>query len=189
MQKVFSIVTTIIVFVSFAAAVRQQTPPKVPINQLLDDWIASTEKQLMTAAGAMPEEKYSFAPTSGEFTGVRTFAEQIKHLAANNYRMAALMMNQQPTPDQESERGPDSVQSKSQIIEYLQGSFASLHKSVATITSQNVDEPLAIMAKRPPSHQTRVQLVIDVIAHDYDHYGQMVEYLRMNGIIPPASRK
>jgi hypothetical protein len=137
----------------------------------------------------MPEEKYSFAPSNGEFTGVRTFAEQVKHLAANNYRVAAYMVSQQPTADQEVEKGPESVTSKAQIMDYLQGSFVALHKSVATFNSQNLDEPLPIMAKRSHLVQTRVQLTIDTIAHGYDHYGQMVEYLRMNGIVPPASRK
>lgn len=189
MKSLISLATTTLVFVSIAAGVLQQPPSKVPIHQLLDDWVTNTEKQLLPAADAMPENKYSFVPTSGQFNGVRTFAEQIKHLAANNYRMAAFMLNQPATQDQESEQGPESIKSKAQIMDYLQGSFVALHKSVATINSQNVDEPLPIMAKRSPAHQTRVQLTIDAIAHDYDHYGQMVEYLRMNGIIPPASRK
>jgi hypothetical protein len=62
----------------------------VTIGQALDYWITNTEKEVVSAADAMPEEKYSFAPTAGEFTGARTFAQQIKHLAANNYRMAAV---------------------------------------------------------------------------------------------------
>ena len=73
-------------------------------------------------------------------------------------------------------------------MDYLEGSFAALHKSVATISKRNLEKPLPIMSNRNPAHRTRVQLTIDAIAHDYDHYGQMVEYLRMNGIVPPASR-
>ena len=95
------------------------------VGQALDFWISNTETRVVSAADAMPEEKYSYAPTAGEFAGVRTFAQQIKHLAANNYRMAAYILNQTPTPDQESEAGPDTVQSKAQIMDYLKGSFAS----------------------------------------------------------------
>jgi DinB superfamily len=91
----------------------------------LDFWISNTEKQVISAADAMPEEKYSFAPTAGEFAGVRTFAEQVKHLAANNYRMAARMLGQNATPDQEAETGPDNVRSKEEILRYLKGSFSA----------------------------------------------------------------
>src|SRR5437764_14809721 len=85
---------------------------RLTVSQALDFWINNTEKMVVNAADAMPEDKYSFAPTGGEFTGVRTFAKQIKHLAANNYRMAAYILSQTPTPDQEAETGPDNVQTK-----------------------------------------------------------------------------
>jgi hypothetical protein len=86
---------------------------------------------------------------------VRTFAQQVKHLAANNYWMAAMMTQREYTEELSSERGPDSVTTKPQIMKYHEGSFAALH---------------------------------DAVAHSYDHHGQIVEYLRMNGILPPASR-
>jgi hypothetical protein len=156
------------------------------VGQALDFWIANTETRVVSAADAMPEEKYSFAPTAGEFAGVRTFAQQIKHLAANNDRMAAYILNQTPTPEQESEAGPDTVQSKAQIMDYLKGSFAVLHRAMATINEGNMLKPMA--ASPGPLQKTRLQLAVDAVAHSNDHYGQMVEYLRMNGIIPPASR-
>jgi uncharacterized damage-inducible protein DinB len=156
------------------------------VSQALDFWITNTENRVVSAAGAMPEEKYTYAPTAGEFAGVRTFAQQIKHLAANNYRMAAYILNQTPTPEQETETGPDTVQSKAQIMDYLKGSFAALHRAMATINEGNMLKPMA--ASPGPLQKTRLQLAVDAVAHSNDHYGQMVEYLRMNGIIPPASR-
>src|SRR5580693_3627682 len=157
---------------------------RLTVSQALDFWISTTENEVVPAADAMPGEKYSFAPTAGEFTGVRTFAQQVKHLAANNYRMAAYILGQTPTPEQESETGPDAVQSKAQIMEYLNGSFAALHRAVATINEKNIVEPLAHF---PGTKQnTRLQLAEDVVAHSFNHCGQMVEYLRMNGIVPPA---
>jgi hypothetical protein len=160
---------------------------RLTVSQALDFWITNTENEVVAAAGAMPEEKYSFAPTKGEFTGARTFAQQVKHLAANNYRMAAYILGQTPTPDQESETGPDRIQSKTQVMDYVKGSFAVLHRAMAVINDGNLLEPLAAF----PGHwqRTRLQLAEDVVAHSYDHYGQMVEYLRMNGIVPPASRR
>jgi len=159
---------------------------RLTVSQALDFWISRSEEMVVTTAEAMPEEKYLFAPTAGEFAGVRTFAQQVKHLAANNYRMAAYILGEKPTPEQVSETGPDAVRSKAQILAYVQGSFAVLHRAMAVINQQNMLEPLNI----PLSGQkTRLQLAEDVVAHSSNHYGQMVEYLRMNGIVPPTSRR
>jgi DinB superfamily len=161
--------------------------PSLTVSQALDFWIATTETAVVSAADAMPEDTYGFAPTKGEFAGVRTFAQQIKHLAANNYRMAAYILGHTPTAEQESETGPGTVQSKTQIMDYLRGSFASLHRAVATINAGNLLKPMAAFPS--PLQKTRLQLAEDVVAHSFNHYGQMVEYLRMNGIVPPASRR
>src|ERR1700722_18584429 len=169
------------------ARVQNSQPATIrTVSQALDFWITITENEVVPVAGAMPGEKYSFAPALGEFTGVRTFAQQIKHLAANNYRMAAYILNQTPPPEQESEAGPDAVQSKAQILSYLKGSFAALHKAMAAINEENMLKPVA--ASHSSQQKTRLQFAIDAVAHSSNHYGQMVEYLRMNGIIPPASR-
>ena len=155
-----------------------------PVSQALDFWITITEKQVVSAADAMPEGRYSFAPTAGEFTGVRTFAEQVKHLSAANYQLAARILGEKPRHGEHGEIAPDSIKSKTQIMDYVKGSFAELHRAVASIGEGNVLEPLA-----SPGPRTRLECAVDAVAHSYDHYGQMVEYLRMNGIVPPASRK
>ena len=163
-------------------------PTGTTMSQALDFWISNTENDVVSTADAMPEEKYDFRPTAGEFVGVRTFAQQVKHLAANNYRMAAHVLGQPATADQESETGPGDVQSKAQIMDYLRGSFSALHQSVATITLGNALSPAFPERVETARQNTRVQFAVDAVAHSYDHYGQMVEYLRMNGIVPPASR-
>ena len=172
-----------------AASTTAPLQPGTTISQALDFWITNTEKDVVSAADAMPEEQYSFVPASGEFAGVRTFGQQIKHLAANNYRMAVRMLAETPSPDQESETGPDAVRSKSEIMDYVRGSFAALHRSVDAITAENAVAPVLATRIGTAQQNTRVQFAVDAVAHSYDHYGQMVEYLRMNGIIPPASRK
>jgi uncharacterized damage-inducible protein DinB len=157
------------------------------IAETLDSWISRMETLVVDVADAMPADKYSFAPptTIGDFSGVRTFAQQVKHLSANNYRMAALILLQKPTAEMENETGPDSVKTKAEIMEYLKESFAALHKAVATIDAKNVVEPIPTSSSW---QKTRLSFAEDVVAHDMNHFGQMVEYLRMNGIIPPESR-
>ncbi len=184
MRVTFCILFCLLLVISSHIAVGQN---RLTVSKALDFWITTTEREVVSAAEAMPECKYSFAPTKGEFTGVRTFAQQAKHLAANNYRMAAYILAQTPTTEQESETGPDTVQSKAQIVEYVRGSFAALHRAVAAINENNLLDPMS--ASPSPLQRTRLQLAEDVVAHSYDHYGQMVEYLRMNGIVPPSSRK
>ncbi|MGH9773880.1 MAG: DinB family protein [Candidatus Acidiferrales bacterium] len=170
------------------AAHAQTSKPTGPLSasEVLDAWIANTETHTVQVAEAMPEEKYSFAPTNGEFKGVRTFAEQLKHLAANNYWIAAKILGEKPAADQENESGPDSVKTKAEIVEYVKDSFGALHKAVASIDGQNEVAPIAGVSGT--WQRTRLGLAVDAVAHSFDHYGQLVEYLRMNGIVPPDSR-
>ena len=154
------------------------------ISKELDAWITRTEELLVPAADAMPEEKYSFAPSAGEFQGVRTFAEQVKHFAATNYILAAAALGEKPPHGERNETAPDSVRTKAEIMDYLRASFALLHRAAASITPGNETE---IIGTRPRG--TRAGFIIDALLHSQNHYGQMVEYLRMNGIVPPESRR
>jgi len=156
-------------------------------GEVLDHYIANVEGEFVPAAEAMPEDKYSFAPPSGEFKGVRTFAQQVKHVAAVNYLIAAAILGEKPPVDTGGENGPDAIKSKSQIVTFLKESFAYVHKAVPGITEHGSLETV----KNPFGDRpvTRLELAAWIPGHSFDHYGQMVEYLRMNGIIPPASRQ
>ena len=156
------------------------------VTQVLDRSIANMEQEFVPAVEAMPEERFGFAPTNGEFKGVRTFGEQVKHVAAVNYMFGAAILSEKVPVDVGDESGPVSVKTKAAILNYLKESFAYVHKAVLTINEKNLVEPI----KSPfgEGTVTRLGLATSVAAHGFDHYGQMVEYLRMNGIVPPASR-
>jgi uncharacterized damage-inducible protein DinB len=158
------------------------------ITGVLDTQLSILEREFTGAAEAMPEDKYSFAPTNGNFKGVRTFAQQVKHVATANDRFFGSILGQTPptAPDEGvGSNGPDAVQTKAQILQYLKESFALGHKAIATINAENAVTPLENPAV--PFLGTRAALAIFVCAHAMDHYGQMVEYLRDNGLTPPAS--
>jgi hypothetical protein len=155
------------------------------MSRALDEWVGRTEELIVPAAEAMPEEKYFFAPTNGEFAGVRTFAEQVKHLAAANYQLGARILGERPPHGEHGENAPDNVKTKAEIVEYLKGSFAYLHKAAGSIDENNAAVPVQLPGG--PSG-TRVGWLVDALAHSQNHYGQMVEYLRMCGIVPPESR-
>jgi len=156
-----------------------------PLANFYDRQLKDVEQDFMSLAGAMPADKYNFAPTNGAFTGVRTFAQQAKHVATTLYQISSAALNQKPPVDiGTGENGPDSVRTKEQVIEYLKGAFAFTHKSIATLTAQNQLENVTSAEGTLP----RVFTASFVTAHTYDHYGQMVVYARMNGVIPPASQ-
>ena len=69
------------------------------IATVLDKNLGNVEKEFVSAAEAMPEDKYTFAPTEGEFKGVRSFAAQVKHVAAVNYVIAAAVLGEKPPVD------------------------------------------------------------------------------------------
>jgi hypothetical protein len=158
-----------------------------PSSQVLDDWVTRWEEKIVDVAEAMPADKYSFAPASSGFKGVRTFAEQVKHAAAANYILAAAALGEKPPADAGGETGPDALRTKADITGYVKGSFAALHKAAAVIDEKNT---VVISPGISPLQGTgtRLGLVVEALLHSANHYGQMVEYLRMNGVIPPASR-
>ena len=176
----------LVVVLSKSATAQKQAPVPAQngtVSQVLEFWISETERLVVPAAEAMPESSYSFAPTNGEFKGARTFAEQVKHLAAANYQLGAGALGEDPPAGTQNESAPSSIRAKAEIMEYLRGSFACLHRAAAATNEKNMNEPIAAKGGR-----TRMWLLIDAVAHSSNHYGQMVEYLRMNSIIPPASR-
>ena len=156
-------------------------------RQVIDEWVTREESQLVGIADAMPAGKYTFAPTEGEFTGVRTFVQQVKHVAAANYILAAGMLGENPPVDAGDETGPDSLRTKAAVVEYLKASFAYLHAAVSGIGDQNPVIPTPGISPLQ-GRATKLGLAVEALMHGLDHYGQMVEYLRMNGIVPPASR-
>jgi hypothetical protein len=166
-------------------AQEQQAAPT--IASAVDRAVGNIEKQMVDAAEAMPEEKFNFSPESlnipgAEYKGVRTFALQVKHVAASNYFLWSSVTGDKIPEDLRGGNGPENVKTKADIIKLLKDSFVLGHKAAAALTAQNM------LQLAEGSKSTRLHLATFAVAHAFDHYGQMVEYLRMNGIVPPASR-
>jgi uncharacterized damage-inducible protein DinB len=166
--------------------------PSTPdtIASAIDREISLVEKEVVEAAEAMPESKFDFSPeklniSGSDYKGVRTFGQQLKHVAASNYLIWSPITGEKAPDTANDGKGPDSMTAKADIIKYLKDSFAFGHNAVATLNDSNLVQPI-IRNNRPPT--TRLFLATFAAAHAFDHYGQLVEYLRMNGIVPPASR-
>ena len=188
MKNVF-LLALVLAFCSFGLAQAKDEPKKdepKTVTQILDGGVKVIESEFVPAAEAMPEDKYGFAPTNGEFKGVRTFAQQVKHVSAVNYLVAAAILGEKPPVELGGESGPDTIKTKADIVKFAKDSFAYAHKAVATVTAANATSEVA--SPFGQGKMTRMGLATVFGWHGFDHYGQMVEYLRMNGIIPPASR-
>jgi hypothetical protein len=158
---------------------------RTPMAKTMDFELSILEHDLVPLAEAMPAAQYDFAPTNGEFKGVRTFGEQVKHVAGGTYRSSATILGEKPPVDLgEGYSGPANLKTKEDIVQFLKGAFAYAHRAMAMLTEANSGEEVDAGWGK----QSRLFMADLIIWHSYDHYGQMVVYARMNGIIPPASR-
>ena len=163
--------------VSGCGARRQRRDAKPTFASVLDHQFTGTEKTVVPAADAMPADKYDFAPTQGDFKGVRTFGAEIKHMAVANYFYAATILGEKPPVDLGGgPDGPANIKSKAEIMKFLNDSFVYAHKAINSITEANVLEP--IKAPRGPNTTTRLALAISLCSHPY-------RPLRPDGRIPP----
>jgi hypothetical protein len=166
----------------------QAQEPATTIASAVDHEISNAETQIVEVAEAMPEDKFNFSPetlniSGGDYKGVRTFAQEVTHIAASNFAIWSPLTSDKFPKDFMGGNGPENLKTKAEIIQFLKDSFALGHKAAATLTIENMLQPAE------GSKSVRLHLAEFAVSHAYDHYGQMVEYLRMNGIVPPDSRQ
>ena len=158
-------------------------------SRAFDSQLSLIEGEMMAAVGAMPADKFDFAPSAAifvpgqktKFETVRSFGQQATHVAGANYFFAASISGKKPDVDMAA---IEKLTKKDDIVKALAASFAYLHKAIGTLTPANA----FVVVKSPePGFQTRGTMAEFAVAHAYDHYGQLVEYLRMNGLVPPGS--
>jgi uncharacterized damage-inducible protein DinB len=169
------------------AASTQNEPSKS-----LDALVTGLEKQLVPLAEAMPADKYSFAPSNDLFKvgsdvnykGVRTFGQQLAHIIqANDFFFLGVKGVAKPDAETTAKlAATGKLTQKEDLLRALKESFANAHAAVATLTRDNAWDH----AGRGVT-DTRAEEVGHAVGHAYDIYGQLVEYVRMNGIVPPAS--
>ena len=197
----FPAAAVLLVILSLPAAFPSQDQQSTAADMSKKETVASAllrtanlqEYEVRSAAEAMPENLYAYRPAEGKFKSekpafgpseMRTFAEQVKHVACANFAFAAEFDGQQP-PAVCDKGGPDPAKTKRELLIYLRNSFAAISKSFQAIKPENQFDSIEGPYAGP---NTRLGLAGVVIWHNADHYGQMVVYLRLNGIVPPPSR-
>jgi uncharacterized damage-inducible protein DinB len=172
-----------------APAPKAATPLTEPtVGAAMDFTYLWVPPQVISAAEAMPADKFDWAPTQGEFKGVKTFAQEVRHIAAVNFYFGAHILGEKPQVELANlEMGPEGLKTKAEIVQYLKDSFGYARKAIQSLTAQNATRVVKSPFGPGPDF-TPIGLATAMAYHGMDHYGQMVEYLRMNGIVPPASR-
>lgn len=157
------------------------------LAQVFDSHVTNVEREVYGLAEKMPADRYDFAPKSSiqpgaAFDGVRNFGAQVKHIATVMYMIASSVAGGEKPPVDigPGEEGPESVKTKEQILAYFRGAIEFSHKAMRGITAENAMLP----APPPFQNPTRVAAAAFLGLHSFDHYGQMVVYARMNGVIP-----
>ncbi|HZW89915.1 MAG TPA: DinB family protein [Myxococcaceae bacterium] len=159
--------------------------PPATLAAAVDREISRVEEQVLAAAEAMPEDRFDFSPerlriAGSAYQGVRTFAVQVRHIAASNYFLWSSLTGEPLPEGLKDGEGPADLRTRAEILAFLRRSFALGHRAAASLTPDNM--------LQPAGSSTRLQRATFAVAHAFDHYGQMVEYLRMNGVVPPATR-
>src|SRR5580692_8093918 len=151
-------------------------------REVFDKQFSAVERDVMAVVETMPADKFNFAPTVGAFTHARTFGVQARHIAFCLNEVAVALLGEPMLPHTDQE-GPKNLTSKDDIVRYLKDAFAHAHKAIGTLTNDNLLEQTA----DPYSanlRTTRLDAAGIFVSHTYDHYGQIVEYLRMNNLVP-----
>ena len=143
------------------------------------------EGNFLGVAEAMPEDKYSYIPAGGNFDGVRSFGEQVKHVACAQFAFFNEFEGKKP-PDDCEKGGHDPARTKAELIKYLKDSFDYSNRVLATLTANNA---LDRIEGRYAGPNTKLGISVIAIWHVTDHYGQLVAYLRLNGVVPPFTQK
>jgi uncharacterized damage-inducible protein DinB len=178
------IVLAVLLSVGVPAPAQKSAVVRKSIPDSLDYMWKQIEMDFTSLAEAMPDAKWNFKPSQGEFTDVRTFAEQVKHVACSNEGWAKQINGDESIPRHCETGGPNPAKTKAEIVDYLKRSFQLLEAEITATNADNLLQP----AVGPYAGSNRLEAVSAALWHTTDHYGQLVLYLRMNGIIPPASR-
>ena len=186
MKVAIKSVLSFLVFCAVVAAAQQASAPPSSVGAVLARQFSGAQDEFVGAAEAMPEDKFNYAPTQGEFKGVRSFAQQIKHVGAANYMICSGMFEEKAPAEIGSENGPEAMKSKADIVKFARDSFSYCNGVLNRITAEN--QLKQVKSPFGPGTTTTLALAVLNQGHVFDHYGQVVEYLRSNGIIPPASR-
>jgi len=136
----------------------------------------NTKQYLVAAAEKMPAEHFSFKPTSD----VRTFAEIFGHVIDTNYWACAGLRGEANPNKDELEK---TLKTKDDVVKAVKASFEYCDPAIKNLTAASLQETFKNGTRDVP----KTSPLLLLIAHSQEHYGNIVTYMRMKGVVPPSS--
>lgn len=152
----------------------QATPPD-PIAPFRN-FYNSTRKNVIGAAEKMPAEHFSFKPTND----VRSYAEMFGHIVDTNYWACAALRGEANPNKDDLEK---TLKTKDEVVKAVNASFTYCDVAIKNLTVASLQETF----KNGPRETPKTSPLLLLIAHSQEHYGNLVTYLRLKGIVPPSS--
>ncbi len=147
-----------------------------PVVELLQKQWEATRNQIVTIAEAIPDDKYDYKPTPE----VRSFREQLQHLVGENYMFMGFVSGDKPGDPKRFE----TLKARADLLKALSESYDYGAKVLAGLTDQKAMEVVPFMRGQ---QVPRLSVVISNMKDNHEHYGNLVTYLRLNGIVPPRT--
>ena len=154
-------------------------PTKGPSRLVLDQW-NEVSRKLIVMAEDFPEDKYDYKPTPAQ----RTFAENLLHAAGTTYYFTNLANGQKPPAEEDPKRA--NFKSKAEIVAFVKKCFADGGAAIQAKGDKGMSDWVV-----DPTSKDKMQvadLAYAFIEHSGEHYGQLVVYYRLSGLVPPESR-
>ena len=166
---------SLLALLAAAPLAAQSAPTASAVADAQANW-ASVRDYLVQSAVDMPQAKYSYRPTAS----VRTFGEILAHVAGSQSMFCAIALGEKPAAE-------DAVESRKLGKDALIAALKKSNDDCARAYAQD-DAAAAGMVDLFGSQRSRLFTLIENAAHDNEHYGNLVTYFRMNGMVPPSSR-
>ncbi|HUI56616.1 MAG TPA: DinB family protein [Bryobacteraceae bacterium] len=159
--------------------------PQTGVSDSVRRVLQVAEAQFLSVAEAMPAKLYGFAPSGAGFGGVRTFSEQVKHVACSNFAFFSEIEHKTP-PEHCEKGGPSKASTKEELLKYLRDAFDYGNTVLAAMTDNSAQTKVQ---GQYWGNNTSLTVAVAAVWHIAGHYGQLVPYLRLNNIIPPPTQQ
>jgi uncharacterized damage-inducible protein DinB len=178
-MKVHRVAVVLLVAWSTVAVLAQSQPPANPISQAIKNGWNSAKQNIAGSAKVMPEDKYSFKPVNS----VRTFGEIIAHVAGANYIFCSAARGEKPPHAEDAFE--KSAKTRAAIVKAWEDSVKYCDAAYDAVDDRKLAESVA--APFGGGQTARASALMQNTGHLQEHYGNLVTYLRINGLVPPSS--
>jgi hypothetical protein len=168
------------------AAQQPATPQANPITAAFKGRIAANHRNIAQAFDSIPESKFGYKPTPAQLT----FGYIAQHVASDSYLFCSNFGAMKPTIDAKDTSTPDSVKAtwpKAELVAKLKASFAFCDQAIEQVTDASLPDAISFTFGGAERKSTRINMVLGHALDLADHYSQISNYMRLNGMLPPSA--